>query len=131
MLIKRNQLAQGIWCELLDQNRVRRAVTFENTVWNERIGRAFSFGFLRRFTESQGFGLGENIRQQHIVMPAERIERLDKRDEVTRNQPCPLVNQLIKGVLAVRSWFTPIDRPGWIVDFSCFERNVFAVTLHG
>src|ERR1700745_1814645 len=59
MLIKRNELAQGIWCQLLDQNCVRRVVAFENTVWKERIDRAFSFDFLRRFTEGQCFGLGK------------------------------------------------------------------------
>src|ERR1700722_4353345 len=92
----RYQLAQGIWCELLDENRVRRAVTFENTVWNERIGRAFSFDFLRRFTEGKCFGLGKDVRQQYIVVPAQRIERLGERDEVTRDKPCPLMNQLIE-----------------------------------
>jgi hypothetical protein len=76
MLVKRDQLAQGIRCELLHQNGVRRTVTFENTVWNERIGRAFSFDFLRRFTESKCLGLGKDVCQQYIVVPAQRVERL-------------------------------------------------------
>src|ERR1700716_581495 len=64
------------------------------------------------------------------MVPAQRIERLNERDEVTRNQSCPLVYQLIERVLSIRTRFTPIDRPGRIVYFGPIERNMLAVTLH-
>src|SRR5271165_4639529 len=65
------------------------------------------------------------------MVPAQRVERLDEPDEVTGNQPRPLMNHLIERVLAVGSRFAPIDRSGRIVDLGSIEGNVFAVTLHG
>src|ERR1700730_12815029 len=64
------------------------------------------------------------------MMPAQRVERLEERDEITRNQSCPLVYQLIERVLSICTRFTPIDWPGQIVYFGPIECNVLAVTLH-
>src|SRR5262249_35589271 len=44
---------------------------------------------------------GEDIGQEHVVMAAERVERLAERNEVAWDQPGALVDQLVKGVLAV------------------------------
>src|SRR6267378_4564943 len=64
------------------------------------------------------------------MMPAQRIECPEERDEVTRNQSCPLVYQLIERVLSICTRFTPIDWSGRIVYFGPIERNVLAVALH-
>ena len=45
-------------------------------------------------------------------MLAERVERLAERDEVARNEPRALVDQLIEGVLAVGARFSPVNRSG-------------------
>ena len=68
-----------------------------------------SFG---RLAERQRFGLREHIRDQHVVMAAKLIQRLGERDEVARNQPRPLVDQLVERVLAVGSRLAPVDRTG-------------------
>src|SRR6266851_2384902 len=47
------------------------------------------------------FALREHVRQQHVVLLAQRVQRLAERDEVARDQPGSLMDQLIKGVLAV------------------------------
>ena len=56
---------------------------------------------LGRLAEGHGLGLGEHVCQQHVVVPAEGIERPAERDEVARDEPGPLMNQLVEGVLAV------------------------------
>src|SRR3954471_17416305 len=63
-------------------------------------------------------------------MLAQRVQRFSERDEVTRDQPGPLVDELIERVLAVGSRFTPINRTGLIADRSPVQRDVFAVALH-
>jgi hypothetical protein len=50
-----------------------------------------------RLAECQSFGLRADIRDQHVMMTADRIERLGKCDEVTGNQPGSLMDQLIEG----------------------------------
>ena len=42
----------------------------------------------------------------------ERVERLREADEVARDQPRALVDQLVEGVLAVGARLAPEDRPG-------------------
>ena len=63
-------------------------------------------------------------------MPAQRIKCLTEGDKVARNQPRALVNQLIERMLPVRPGFTPIDRPGIVVDLFAIQSDVLAVTLH-
>ena len=43
-------------------------------------------------------------------MASERIQRLGERNEVARDQPRSLMDQLIERVLPVGSWFAPVDR---------------------
>src|SRR6476660_7525950 len=92
---------------------------------------AFSRHFLGRFPESQRLALREYVRQEYVVMPANRIESLGERNKVTRNQPGPLMDQLIERVLTVGSRLAPVHGAGRISNFGAIERNVFAVTLHG
>src|SRR6185436_15560687 len=64
------------------------------------------------------------------MMAAKRIEGLVKRDEVTGDQACSLMNQLIEGVLAVGSRLSPINRAGIVAGFGPVEGDVFAIALH-
>ena len=57
-------------------------------------------------------------------------ERMGKRDEVTWDEPCPLMNQLIKRVLAIGAGFAPINGPGLALHFFPVKRDVLAVALH-
>src|SRR5215469_13054737 len=51
----------------------------------------------------------KHIGQQHVMMTPKRIQSLCKRQEVTRNQPRPLMDQLVEGVLSVGSRLSPVD----------------------
>src|SRR5262249_9073782 len=92
---------------------------------------AFSPHFLGCFPESQRLALCEYVRQKYIVMPADRIESLGEGNKVTRNQPGPLMDQLVERMLTVGSRLAPVHGAGLISNFGAVERNVFAVTLHG
>ena len=72
----------------------------------------------------------KDIDVEDVVMTAERIERVGESDEVTRDQLCPLMNELVKGVLAVGARLAPIDRPGLVIDFGPVQGDVLAVALH-
>src|SRR5258708_3517597 len=63
-------------------------------------------------------------------MLAQRIQSLAECDEVARDQPGPLVNQLVKRVLAVGPRLTPVNRTGLIGYVVPAQRYVFAIALH-
>src|SRR5262245_12661352 len=64
------------------------------------------------------------------MMPAERVERLTKPDEITWDQPRSLMNQLVKRMLTVGSRLAPIDGSRIVVDFFTIESYMFAVAFH-
>src|SRR5215475_8655997 len=64
------------------------------------------------------------------MMPAQGNQRLAKRDEVTRDEPGTLVDQLVEGVLTIGSRLAPVDGAGRVSDLGPIERDMFAVTLH-
>src|SRR5580765_4818135 len=97
---------------------------------DEPIRRAFGLDLLRRLPERERFALCEDVCQEDLMVAAKRIERLAKGDEVTRNKPGPLVNQLVEGVLTVGSRLAPIDGAGRIRDLGPVNRDVLAVALH-
>src|SRR5215469_1147273 len=130
VLVKGHQLAQCFWSKPLRQNCVGWAIAFEDSMRNQPLWRALRLHLLGCLTKGQRLGLGENISQQHVVMPAKWIERLNECDEVARDEPRPLMNQLIKGVLSIGSWFTPIDRASVASDGFALECDMFSIALH-
>src|SRR5262249_51454029 len=64
------------------------------------------------------------------MVPAERIERLTKSDEITWDQPRSLVDQLVKGMLTVGSRLAPIDGTGIVIDPVTIESHMLTVALH-
>ena len=54
--------------------------------------------------------LGEDIGHQKIVVVPQRIERLAETDEVARDQPGALMDQLVERVLAIGARLAPVDR---------------------
>ena len=102
--------------ELGGEDGIRRTVALEDPVRHEPVRRALGLDLLRRLSERQRFGLGEDVCQEHVMVAAKRIERLLERDEVARNEPGSLMDQLIEGVLAVGSRLAPINRAGRIRD---------------
>src|SRR5262245_48822582 len=63
-------------------------------------------------------------------MVANGVEGLTEPDEIARDQLCPLVNQLIEGMLAVRPGLSPDDRSGFIRDVPALEIGLLAVAFH-
>src|SRR5215470_12931057 len=63
-------------------------------------------------------------------MPAKRIERLGKSDEITRDEPSALMNELVERVLPIGSWLTPVNRTGIASDLLSVQRNVLSIALH-
>src|SRR6267142_490099 len=74
VFVKGNELTESFWCEPLGKNRVRWPVALEDPMRHEPIRRSLSLHLFGRFTESERFGLSEDMCQEHIVMPAQRIE---------------------------------------------------------
>src|SRR5215470_11114502 len=98
---------------------------------HEPIERAFRFDLIGGLAESQRLRLREHIGDQDVVMPAQSVERLDKRDEIAGYEARALVDQLIERMLAIGTRLSPKDRPGSVIDLRAIERDVLAVALHG
>src|ERR1700678_3683430 len=64
------------------------------------------------------------------MMFPQRIECLVKPNEIAGNQSSPLVNQLIKRVLSVRTRLAPVDRPRLRCNMCSIKSYMFAVALH-
>src|SRR5262245_24351841 len=101
VLVERHELAERGRRELLGEERVRRAIALEHPVRHQPIWCALGLDFLGRLAEGQRLSLGEDVRQQYVVVPAQRVERLAKGDEVTGDKAGALMDQLVEGVLAV------------------------------
>jgi hypothetical protein len=117
VLVQGHELAESFRGETLSEDCIRRAVALEDAVGYQPLGRALGFDLLCRLSKRERLALGENVRQKYVVVAAKRIERLAERDEVTRDQTGPLMDQLIEGMLAVGSGLTPINRAGRIGDY--------------
>ena len=84
------ELTENFGRESIGEDGVRRAVALEDPVGYQPIRRALGFNLLGRLPEGQRLGLGEDVRQEHVVMASELVERLAKRNEVTGDEPrCP------------------------------------------
>ena len=115
VLVKRDERAEHLRRQALRQDRVRRTVALKNAVRHKPVRRALGFDFIGRLAKSQRLGLGKDIRQEDIMMASQRRERVGKRQKVARDKPRALMDQLIKGMLAIGAGFAPIDRAGLII----------------
>src|SRR5215475_13932670 len=127
VLVESDQLSQRRRRQSVDQDGVGRAIACEHPVRNKPIRRTFGLDLLARLTKGECLALRNDIRQQHIVMTAKPVERPAESNEVTRNEPRALMDQLIEGVLAVGPGLPPIDRAGLRLDCRSINRYVFAV----
>src|SRR3984957_20459652 len=101
MLVKCDQLAQSLRCQPIGENRVRRPVAFEDAMWRQPIRCTLGLDLLQRFSEGERLSLREDVCEENVVMPSDRVERLSKRDEVAGDQSGALMDQLIEGMLAI------------------------------
>src|SRR5258708_2616394 len=130
MLVEGDELAERFRRESVGEDRVRRAVALEDPVRHEPVRRALRLDLLGRLAEGQRLCLGEDVREKHVVVPVEGVEWLAERDEVTRNEPGSLMNQLVERMLAVGSRLAPVDGSGIAGNSGAIERDMLAVALH-
>ena len=88
---------------------------------HEPVRRSLRLDLLRRLAEGQRLGLGEDVGQEHVVMAAQGVQRPAEGDEVARDEPRALMNQLVKRMLTVGSRLAPINGTG-VADNLCFHR---------
>ena len=114
MLVESHEFAQGLRRKARGYDRVGGAVALEDAVGHKPIRRALGLHLFRRLTEGQRFGLGKDIGQEYVMVPAQGVERLDEGNEVARDESGSLMNQLVEGVLAVGPRLAPIDGAGLV-----------------
>ena len=83
-----------------------------------------------RLPERKRLGLREDVRDEQVVVAPERVEARCEADEVARDQPRALVDQLVEAVLPVRPRLAPEDRAGVDVDRRRVDPDALAVRLH-
>lgn len=135
VLVERNQRTERLGSQLLEHDRVGRLVTGKDFGLDESIARSLGQFFnhlLFGLAESERFGLSEKVGEQDLVVLAagNRVERLDGSQKVARNQLGTLVNELVKGVLAVGTGLTPNNRTRLVVDLVTSLGDRLAVRFH-
>src|SRR6266853_4992806 len=123
VFVQSHQLAQGFRRQLPGKDRVRWTITFEYPVGNEPLGSAFCLHLFSSLAECQRLGLRTNVGNQHIVVAANWVERLRKSDEVARDEPGPLMNQLVERMLAVGPRLAPVN-------WTCVVRASLPIDCH-
>ena len=121
-----------VWGVRRSARRVLEGRLPSKTLWGTRAsGTPSALDFFGGFAEGQGFGLGEDVGHEHVVMAAERVEGFVEADEVAGDEAGALVDELVEGVLAVGAGLAPVDGAGLGFDGFAVERDVLAVGLHG
>ena len=87
-------------------------------------------GFFNRFAAHQGFALRQNVGYQNFMVIADFIMRNGRNNKIDRHNIRPLVNQLEKRMLNIRSRPAEQNRSRRIIDNFAVLVNKFAVALH-
>ena len=72
VLVQCHQFAEQRRRQFIGQNRIGRPIAFKYAMRHQRLRRAFGLDLGGGLAKRQRFGLREDIRQQYIVMPAQR-----------------------------------------------------------
>ena len=113
-------------------------VAFEHLVRGEECDFFFALAILAEFflclgerlAVHQGFGLCKEVGEQLLEVVAHLVVAVGRGDEVARNHLGALVDELVEGVLAVRTRFAPEDRAGLVIDAQGVAVNGLAVRFH-
>ena len=134
VLVQRDELTEHARSEGCREDRRRRAVARERAGRDERAGRALGLDLFGGLAEREGLGLREEVRQEQPVHVAavvlERVGGVDEADEVGRDQPGALVDQLVERVLPVRAGLAPEDLAGVGRDGRAVPAHGLAVRFH-
>ena len=130
VLVERDQLAQCLRRQAIREHSVCWAVALEGAVRHLKCWDTPCRDFFSSLAERQGFGLGEEVRHQEIVMRAQWVHGLAEADEVARDQLGSLMDELVECVLPVGSRLPPDDRSGLIVHRPALQIDMLAIALH-
>src|SRR5690606_28441443 len=116
--------------QAFEQECIGGPIAIEHAVGHEGLGR-----FLRAYlglglAKGERLGLREEVGHQQVVVPSQWIEALREANEVTGNQLCTLMNQLVKSMLTIRPRLPPNDRASLVIHPSAIARHLFAIALH-
>ena len=133
-----DESAKAFRAHVVHHDGVRRLVTFEYLVRSEEcdffFGLAGGAEFFLSLGESlavhQSFRLSEEVGEQLLVVIANLVVAVGRGDEVARNHLGALVDELVEGVLAVRTRFAPEDRTRLVVHALAVTVNGLAVGFH-
>lgn len=137
VLVKGDQGTKSLGCQFLEHDRVGRLVTGKDLGLDECVVLAFLWSelfhnLLLGLTEREGLGLGEEVGEQDLVVLAvcDRVQGLDRSEEITRDQLGTLVDELIESVLAVGSGLSPDDRSSLVVDLLAGLGDALSIGFH-
>src|SRR5690606_5252443 len=115
--------------ETLGEKDIRRTVAFEDPMRHQPVRGAFRLHLFRGLAEGQRLGLRKDIGHKHVMVTSKRRERLGKSNEVTRDEAGALVDELIKGMLAVGAGLAPVDGTRVGTHPATVEGHMLAVAL--
>ena len=133
-----DESAKAFRAHVVHHDGVRRLVAFEYLVRSEEcdffFGLAGGAEFFLSLGESlavhQSFRLSEEVGEQLLVVIANLVVAVGRGDEVTRNHLGALVDELVEGMLAVRTRFAPENRTRLVVHALGIAVNGLAVGFH-
>ena len=136
-----NETPEDAGCQAGEQNGIGGSVTGKDLVGDQRGGVGMAGEFLGdclfRFAKRQGFRLGKKVGQENGMVIDGTIQgggnvivRLTGGQKIAGNQFRALVDQLVKGVLTVRTRFTPQDGARLERDGIAIQIDGFPVRFH-
>ena len=120
----RDQLTQRLRRYLFDQDRIGRPVAAEHFKGGQPRNFLVSFALFDqlqlnhflRFAVHEGYGLSKKVRKEFLMVVTRGIMRLRGCNKIAGDQKGTLVDQLVKGVLAIGARLAPDDRPRRPID---------------
>src|SRR5690606_6051265 len=120
--------------QLVAKQGVSRTVTFEDTMRNERFCCSLRADLFLGLAKSQRLRLREVVRHEQIMhlsaLDMEWVLTPRKGNEVARDQLRSLVDQLVEGMLTVRTRFTPDHRACLVGKRFAGPTDMLSVALH-
>ena len=133
VLIQGDQLTKCFRRQPGRQQGIRRAVAEERAVRYQLFVNTFGPYLLSGLAECQCLRLGEHISQQLAMMfsvAVATMRRLRKTYKIARHQLGALMQQLVKGMLAIGAGLTPYNRASLIIHRCAVFGDPLAIALH-
>src|SRR5690606_19387546 len=96
VLIEGDEFSENLRSQFFCKDGVRGTIPFKDTVRDQPVGCSFLFDLFFGFAEGQCFRLCKHVGNEHVMMTTQGIERLSESNEIARDQPGSLMNQLIE-----------------------------------